>query len=173
MDYATYQERVLARASHRWHHDKIDSDDLEQVLNEFIEVGNRLDRVKKALMYGRDYAYVPDETVLLVEHPCSIPSEQAQRLIHAMLGMATEGVEMIELVHAFFVNSVSLDIVAMQEEFGDAEWYRALFLDAVGQSHEANLMQNDAKLELRFGKTFTEDAANNRDLDAERRALEG
>lgn len=184
MDYATYQQRVLARASHCWYNEKLDIEDLQEALKEFIESGNRLDRVKKALMYGRDFQYIEGQENIPVQAPCPIPNERDQRLIHAMLGVATEGVEMMEAVQRFFfgdtdyegvkcVDSVPFDEVNLQEEFGDTEWYRAFGLSELNQTHEENIRQNDDKLEKRYGSTFTEEAANNRNLNTERKVLEG
>lgn len=182
MNYEEYQERVLGRASHRWHNDKLDIEDFRETLTNFIEWGNRLDRIKKALMYGREFAWdvgyegSPNDA-LPVETPVPTPSLKHQQLIHAMLGAATEGVEMIEQVYEFFrqyTDDNVLDYVNVQEEFGDMEWYRAFALRTLGQSDEQNRIQNDAKLEKRFGpgQVFSEEAANNRDLDAERQILD-
>lgn len=172
MDYKVYQERVLGRASHRYYHDKIDKDDLRIVLEEFIEAGQRLDRVKKSLMYGRDFEMNVGEEQLPIDEVSINVKEHDQRIIHAALGVATEGVELIEAVHARLYKDKSFDAVNLQEEFGDVEWYRAFGLATLGQSHEDNLVQNDNKLEKRFGSTFTEEAANTRNLDAERVVLE-
>lgn len=175
MDYETYQTRVLARASHRWYADKVDVGDLEEVLQEFIRWGNALDGIKKSLMYGRDYLSHPwsrGEGPAPVNHVIPVPDEIDQRLIHAMLGVATEGVEMMEAVQAFFFRGKKFDQTNLQEEFGDTEWYRAFGLANLNQTDEANRIQNDTKLEARFGSTFTEEAANNRDLENERRLLE-
>lgn len=171
MRYEEYQRRVISRASHRWHSEKLCIADLGDVLSDFIEAGNRLDKVKKALMYGRDFTV--NGITLPVEHPIPTPIERDQRLLHAMLGVATEGVEMMEAAFAYFFESKPLDLVNLQEEFGDAEWYRAFALVDLGQSHEDNIAQNDAKLEKRFGSTFSEEKANNRDLETERKTLEG
>jgi hypothetical protein len=173
MDYETYQQRVLARASHRWHSEKLDRRDLDDVLEQFIKWGNGLDQIKKALMYGRDFKH-PEGTDLDIELPvpAEVP-ETDQRLIHAMLGVATEGVEMMEAVYNYFKKGIPFDHTNLQEEFGDAEWYRAFGLATLGQSHADNIKQNDAKLELRYGSTFSEDKANRRDLEAERSVLSG
>lgn len=174
MQYRTYQQRVLGRASHRWHNEKLDTGDLAEVLDQFIYWGTALDSIKKALMYGRDFVQHPGQTPLAVNAPLPTPSEQDQLFCHAILGAATEGVELVEAMREFFFGeSRRFDPVNLQEEFGDMEWYRALGLYALGQTHEANLEQNNAKLELRFGKIFTEQAANSRDLTAERKLLEG
>lgn len=58
------------------------------------------------------------------------------------------------------------------EECGDLLWYMAIMLDAIGVSFEHVMEANDRKLELRYRDKFTNDAANNRDLDAERKVLE-
>jgi NTP pyrophosphatase (non-canonical NTP hydrolase) len=167
MDDATYTQRVLARASHRWYNEKLDIEDFFLLMDEFIEVGNRLDKAKKALMYGRDFDDFP------VDEATPMIPERDQRICHAILGVATEGVELVEAMSAYFQRGERFDTVNLQEECGDLAWYRAFLLNELGQTHVENIIQNDAKLEKRFGSTFSEDAANNRDLDAERNTLEG
>lgn len=176
MDFATYQQRVLARASHRWHNEKLDAAMLEAVLTNYISWGQLLDKVKKSLMYGRDFYNGQEPAGELI----CVPPEKDQRLIHAMLGIATEGVEMMEAVRDYFFGNgfngyealKRFDLTNLQEEFGDVFWYYAFGLKELGQSDAENRAQNDAKLEKRFGAVFSEDKANNRDLDAERRTLE-
>lgn len=170
-----YTRRVLARASTHWHGEKMDLEDLHEALKGFIEWGNRLDRVKKALMYGRDYIYDKGNNILPVDSPCPDIPDHEQGIAHAILGAATEGVELVEALYAYLFENKPLDHVNLQEEFGDLQWYRALGLYHVGQTHEQNIAQNDAKLETRFGPVsegFTYKAVNERDLDAERFTLE-
>lgn len=168
-----YTKRVLARASHRWYADKLDIEDFFEVLDEFIDAGNRLDRVKKALMYGRDYTYLADGRVHKVDEATPIIPERDQRICHAILGIATEGVELVEAMRDYFQKDKPFDDVNLQEEAGDVAWYRAFLLSELNQTHIENIEQNDCKLERRYGKTFTENAANVRNLEAERKALEG
>lgn len=175
MDYKLYQERVLGRASHRWHNERIPLSMLAIILREFIKWGNELDAVKKSLMYDRPFMGELAGLASVDAETMPRPSEQNQRLIHAMLGVATEGVEMMEAVQEFFFGTgePGFDLINLQEEFGDIEWYRALGLDALGQTDEQNREQNDAKLEKRYGSTFSEAKANNVDPAQERRVLEG
>lgn len=178
MDELVYRDRVLARASHHWHNTLVDIDDLREILVNFIEWGNRLDRVKKALMYGRAFEWDTDSPGMPVESCVPELPEDYQRLIHAMLGIATEGVEMMEAVQQLFflvdaTRPGTFDITNLQEEFGDANWYYTFGLASLGQTAAENRAQNDAKLEARFGGTvFTEEAANERDLERERKELE-
>ena len=171
-----YTMNVLARRSTQWHGDKMDTDDLKSALAEFIEAGNRLDRVKKTLFYGRDFRWDADQENLPVHTPTPAVGLQGTDIIHAILGAATEGVELVEALYKFFIDSpgdAGFDHVNLQEEFGDLAWYRALGLFALNQTHQQNIEQNDAKLEKRFGPAFTQEAANNRDLAGEREVLEG
>jgi len=177
MDYATYQQRVLARASHRWHNELVNFETFMAVIEDFIEAGNRLDMLKKSLMYGRDCPDLNAALGLRADDQTPLPSqeelgEEVCRIFHACIGSATEGVEMMEHMRDIFEGK-PVDHVNLQEEFGDAEWYRAFGLSVLGQTDEQNRDQNDAKLTARFGDTFTEEAANNRDLAGERNILEG
>lgn len=169
-----YTRRVLARASTQWHGERIDIDDLRTVLKQFIYWGNTLDSVKKALMYNRDFAW-PDDSVPRIENETPPIPDHEQGLAHAILGVATEGVELVEALYAYLFEGKQFDLVNLQEEFGDVNWYRTLGLHHVNQSHTENITQNDAKLETRFGPVeagFTYKSANERDLEAERFTLE-
>jgi NTP pyrophosphatase (non-canonical NTP hydrolase) len=171
-----YTMNVLARRSTQWHGDKMDFSDLRDVLAEFIEVGNRLDRAKKTLFYGRAFSWGENADNFPIGTPTPAVGLQETDIIHAILGAATEGVELVEALHKFFFDSPGdegFDHVNLQEEFGDLAWYRALGLFALNQTHQQNIEQNDAKLEKRFGPAFTQEAANNRDLAGEREVLEG
>lgn len=176
MDYPTYQQHVLARASTAFHGDTVQARDLHDVLKNFVDAGNRLDEVKKALMYGRAFRNSYDSgSDLNVSQMVGELDEREQGIVHAALGFATEGVELIECLFARFFEALPFDDVNLQEEFGDGEWYRALGLYHVGQLHEDNLAQNDAKLEKRYGPVedgFQYKAANERDLEGERAILE-
>ncbi len=170
-----YTQHVLARASSQWHGEKIDFDDLQYVLKEFIAWGNALDSVKKSLMYGRDFQGVEGTSLPIDNITPPIP-EHYQPIAHAILGVATEGVELIEALYSYLFEKKDLDWFNLQEEFGDVAWYRALGLHCVNQTHAQNIAQNDAKLEKRFGpikEGFTYKAVNERDLEGERAVLEG
>lgn len=168
-----YTRRVLARCSTEFHGNKVDGDDFKEALKEFIEAGQRLDRIKKALFYGRDFSWDGEGLVQEVDRPIAEAVRNGAVLVHAILGIATESVELCEAALVSFDSPNGYDIVNLQEEFGDANWYRTLALSVLGQTHEENIIQNDNKLEKRFGPVFSEQAANERDLDAERAVLEG
>jgi NTP pyrophosphatase (non-canonical NTP hydrolase) len=174
MNDEQYTQHVMARASTQWHGEKVDFDDLKEVLKDFIEHGQRLDRIKKSLMYGREFEWEEDVVQVVETETPPIP-EHEQGIAHAILGCATEGVELVEALNDYLFNNKEFDLVNLQEEFGDVQWYRALGLQHVNQTHVENITQNDAKLEKRFGPVdvgFSYKAVNERDLESERKVLE-
>lgn len=177
MKYADYQKNVLARCSTGWHGGRVPTTELVNALQQFVKWGNVLDRAKKSLFYDRDF-YPGNPAFNATEHYTVVDddyqfSDKEKVLIHALLGHMTESVELAEAFVAMLQGTSTFDDVNLQEEFGDAEWYRALALSQLGQTHEQNLAQNDAKLEKRFGPAFTKEKANERNLDEERKTLEG
>lgn len=96
-----------------------------------------------------------------------------ERLIHGMIGLCTETGELQDAIKKQLIYGKPLDITNIIEEVGDLMWYLAIILDACGSSFEQAFDRNIAKLKKRFPDKFTEHAALNRDLDAERAALEG
>lgn len=95
------------------------------------------------------------------------------RLLHAAVGMQTEAGEFTDQLKKHIFYGKPLDEVNLAEEIGDAMWYCALACNALNISLGDVMATNIAKLKARFPDKFTEDAANVRDLDAERKVLEG
>lgn len=95
------------------------------------------------------------------------------RLLHAMIGMCTEVGEFADQLkrHIFYGNP--LDPVNLREEIGDQRWYQAIATDALGGDLESIDIVNILKLYRRFPEKFTEMEALMRDLDSERKVLEG
>lgn len=95
------------------------------------------------------------------------------RIMHAMLGLVSEVGELADALKKHLIYSKPLDLVNLVEEIGDQEWYKALLVDALGVGIEAAWEKNIAKLRARYPDKFTSERALNRDLAAERAALEG
>lgn len=95
-----------------------------------------------------------------------------QRLLHAGIGLASEAGEVLDALKKHVFYGAELDRVNLSEEVGDIFWHCALIADELGVSFSDIMETNIAKLKLRYGDKFTEEAANNRDLEAEREVLE-
>ena len=93
------------------------------------------------------------------------------RLLHGAVGIFSEAGEMIEALAAQ-MESGQLDKVNFAEENGDVDWYQAVIYDESGVGEEATREAVINKLKARFPDKFDSDQAHNRDLDAERAALE-
>jgi NTP pyrophosphatase (non-canonical NTP hydrolase) len=99
-------------------------------------------------------------------------ARQRARLLHGLMGVATESGELMDPLKRELIYGKGLDEVNVMEECGDLLWYIALALDAAGYTMEEAMERNISKLRARFPNRFTEEDALNRDLDAERRTLE-
>jgi NTP pyrophosphatase (non-canonical NTP hydrolase) len=95
------------------------------------------------------------------------------RVLHAMIGLATESGESLDAMKKHLFYGKPLDLVNVAEEFQDLVWYIAVGLDACGMTLEEAMERNIAKLKARYGEKFSPDRALNRDLATERKILEG
>lgn len=94
------------------------------------------------------------------------------RLLHAAMGMATEAGEFLDPIKKHLFYGKPLDLVNLREEVGDLLWYIAIACDALDTTIDAEMQRNIAKLRKRYPEKFTSEAANERDLTAERAILE-
>jgi NTP pyrophosphatase (non-canonical NTP hydrolase) len=101
------------------------------------------------------------------------PSRINENILHGALGIVTEAGEILDAVKKSIFYGKPFDLVNLQEEIGDCFWYLAILAKEAGMSFEDIMQQNINKLRARYPEKFTEEAALNRDLEAERRVLEG
>lgn len=94
------------------------------------------------------------------------------RLLHAGIGLATESGEFLDALKKSLFYGKELDRVNLKEEIGDLLWYCAIALDELGGDFDSTMATNIAKLKARFPNKFTEEDAENRNLDKEREILE-
>lgn len=95
-----------------------------------------------------------------------------QRLLHAGIGLATEAGEFLDALKKHVFYGKELDKVNLSEEMGDIFWYCAIIADQLGVDFAEVMDVNIAKLKARYGEKFTEQGAQERDLDSERKILE-
>ena len=100
------------------------------------------------------------------------------RLIHSILGLASEVGEIADQLKKSIFYGKDLDVVNLAEELGDVFWYEALMTNELATTHPEISFDsieeiNIAKLKKRYGDKFSEQRAVKRDLVVERRILEG
>jgi NTP pyrophosphatase (non-canonical NTP hydrolase) len=188
-DAFDYIAEANCTLSNQFHGEKVTMAAARQIFDDFIRAGQRLDAMKKALFYGKGEDIGPT-TALGIEVMTAAPYRmagyvkavlnaeeavevaQAEIVLHALIGIATESVEGIEALYKAIWGGKSIDRINVLEETGDAFWYHGVLLKALGSDFETEQRRNIAKLRLRFPDNFSEYDANNRDLTAERGALE-
>lgn len=166
---------------------KINTKMLINVLALYINAGQMLDQVKKHIFYGKDYngdefnnAYLTIRDA--IEDIAGIPLsgnlyeeaiEVDPRVFHSIIGIATESTELCEALYHSILSKEEFDVVNLLEELGDVAWYSSILVDSTNGDWSNILETNISKLRKRFPEKFTNEDAIERNLDDERRILEG
>ena len=95
-----------------------------------------------------------------------------QRLLHGGIGLATEAGEFLDALKKHVFYGKDLDRVNLREELGDIFWYCAIIADQLDVNFSDVMERNITKLKARYGEKFSEEKANQRDLQTERKILE-
>jgi NTP pyrophosphatase (non-canonical NTP hydrolase) len=93
------------------------------------------------------------------------------RLNHGILGLMGEVGELAAALERWVYYGKSLDAGNVAEEIGDCLWYLAELCNALEVSMEQVMEANIAKLRARYPEKYTDEAASNRDLEAEKKAM--
>lgn len=98
---------------------------------------------------------------------------RTKRLMHASLGIHTEGAELADVLKKYTFYGKPIDVVNLKEELGDVLFYLAIVCHEFGFTFEEAMEVNIAKLKKRYGEKFSEDKAINRNIKAEYEVLSG
>ena len=160
---------------------------LQQILIMHIATGKVLEQFKNNAFYNREYSLdgldknltnLVDALAVIAPIPTMevVDNEEVldinPRIFHSILGASTESVELLEALNF----DGDMDLVNIGEEFGDLNWYQAIFCDAAGIKWDDILDTNAEKLfksnKARYKEGFSDDDDNERNLKDERNGLE-
>lgn len=168
-DYSPIQKRLLEN-----------KDTLQKAIMGFMISSSTLDLMKKKVMYDADHVKLlkvdGELSKQLREFPTDFIDEVARcplrsQLFHYCIGVITEANEMVLALAK--ASKGEIDVVNMAEETADTLWYQALICERLGINMSDTLAKNNAKLKARYPEKFTTENATNRDLEKERKILEG
>jgi hypothetical protein len=158
---------------------------LTEALHRLTPASLELDHFKRAMTYGDKLRINPPAKY----HPLHpqirgaeannkggdpLSEEQVARLllIHGILGKITEAMELAPILVDLISDKADFDQINLIEELGDDAFYTSLVEHAAGAMPGNVVRRNVKKLRKRYkGDLFSAEAALNRDLDAERKAL--
>ena len=167
-------ERFL---SGKFHYDEKDQGEnaLRNTVERFLAASDKLDQYKKLKYYGRELSpeLTKEEHQMSVQQFERAPEDGAEKLLHAAIGIATESAELLEVLYKSKWNGEQFDVFNCKEEIGDLFFFFSIIFRELDLDLNEILANNIKKLDKRYDKEFSEEAANNRDLKAEREILEG
>jgi spore germination protein YaaH len=185
MNLTEYKEKAL-RTESKIDNININLDEFKKILEIFVLVSEMLDCYKKKIFYKNNSKYdtrmqdfrfrleeLAHETITSSKTGIDSQVSINSRLLHGILGTATESGELINALIKY-IQTGSYDKINIQEESGagDIAWYTAILMDELNLSWEQGLINNINKLKVRFPDKYSDDLASNRNLDAERQELE-
>lgn len=94
------------------------------------------------------------------------------RIAHCLIGMITEAGELSEAFENGIIKG-EFDVVNLKEEFFDSDWYKAIGSDEMNIDWSEGWQNNIDKLQARYRGSYSDEAANQRNLETERKVLEG
>lgn len=160
---------------------------LDALLTTAIAIGTLLDYVKKNVAYNKpiDMTLWKHNVDTITDNLNSIadastedfvsekdtPLAMDTRMFHGIVGSFTESTELLEAAKRAMITG-EWDFVNIKEEIADGQWYNAIMLDAMGANMGDLLTTVINKLKLRYPNKYSDEAAINRDVIAERVVLE-
>lgn len=129
----------------------------------------KADRLKASLVYGAknkefSYSAFPDLPRKLKPYELE--------MLHAILGIISEGGELLEMFMARVSVGRVVDRTNAREEAGDVQWFLQLLIKSLGGTQEEIMHMNIEKLRKRFGDKYSDLAGLVRDQESERELLE-
>jgi len=157
---------------------------VEALIEAIICLGTILDQFKKNVFYNKPFD-IPTILNLITDARIAITTltriintdtlnikgtaDVNPRIFHAVLGITTEAVELLE---GLDLRNNFVDRINILEEFGDLDWYKAIGIDELNGDWEQLLITITEKLRTRYPDKFTSEHAIERNIENERKVLD-
>lgn len=168
MNYQEYSPLALRTLSPFFDGDKVSGDEFYKLVKGLSVSGELITLFKRALFYGKPQKVLttPEGEKSLTDYYPHLNNPDKFNCLHALLGLIGESVELVEnlLGEDDSTNTV--------EEVGDLFWFMALLTETNKLDAEAVWKANIAKLAARYPNKFDSEKAVNRDLEAEKVAMQ-
>lgn len=144
--------------------------DVMALLRSLRSYGERINSHKRYIYYGKRSPDMAEPVSHTLTIPLPVTPAVIRRVdaLHAVIGIATELAELVECL-----SRPDFDDVNFAEELGDLLWYVARGVSADGKSLANVGWKNIAKLQARYPDRYSDQNAIERNLEAERKTLEG
>lgn len=129
----------------------------------------KADRLKASLVYGsknREYAYSAFPAPKFKLKPSEL------ELLHAILGIISEGGELLQMFYDRTSRGLAIDRTNAVEEGGDLHWFMQLLAKSQNSTAEEMMHMNIKKLAARFPEGYSDEMGLVRDQENERFVLE-
>lgn len=165
-----YIEQAIRTRSNEFYGELVSVQKLSSVIDHISYHCNELDRIKKAIFYGKSSG-APIVGPTMKDYRDSVGmTTHGEHFMHGIIGIATEAGELLDAWNN--ADEAGVDYTNVREELGDVLWYIAITAESLGTSIEEIMERNIAKLRVRFPEKFESEQAIERDLNAERKELE-
>lgn len=122
-----------------------------------IAASFQADRLKAGIIYGQKI-----REPKLIDCKGSGSSAEQKEILHAALGIFSEGGEILEILNDSYRHSIPLDHVHLAEELGDVLWFVQLMAKNLNFTIEQLMAMNISKLASRYSDKYTDLQAINR-----------
>lgn len=168
MNYQEYSPLALRTLSPTFDGDNVSGDEFYKLIKGLSVSGELITLFKRALFYGKpqEALTTPEGEKGLTSYFPHLNNPDKFNTLHALLGLIGESVELLQnlLGEDDSTNTV--------EEAGDLFWFMAVLTETNKLDVEVVWKANIAKLAARYPVKFDSDLSVNRDLTAEKVALE-
>lgn len=148
---------------------KVDPNFIKVVIKALLKNGQYLDNIKKYVAYGKDFKN--EDVRQFYNEDDEIVFNTNTRLFHGILGIVTEAIELLEILHEDMFEEKELNVKHLKEEMGDIDWYKSILYHQYGSNFEESWIQIINKLKERFPEKFDSDKAINRNIEKENEAM--
>lgn len=167
-----YQAFVRTVCSPRYELSAVPQEEIVTAFTHFILAAQELDRIKRAIFYGKVVAseWAPDVPTRTVNF-----EHVHQDAFHGIIGICTEAGELAERLLLMAENADGDHRTNVLEELGDLDWYKTLLEAQLGTNRNQIQARNMQKLSTRYNKVqgFTTSQALERNIAAENQAASG